>query len=144
MINLVVSTTTQSLQLANWASYPQAERISDTRLSQFLSTTKSKRFLLNGFGWVKYWRIAFNSTNSPKFSPARILRYTVINLLNIIILYNIMITSHLSRNLTVPMTTYRCPSIFYARHAITNLQLSFIHCVIPSIPNYCAYICIHP
>ena len=72
MINLVVSTTTQSLHLVNWASYPQAERTSDTHLSHFLSTTESK---LNGFDWVKYWRMAFNS---PKFSPARILRYTVI------------------------------------------------------------------
>ena len=29
------------------------------------------------FGWVKYWRMTFLSPNSPKFSPARILRYTV-------------------------------------------------------------------
>jgi len=31
----------------------------------------------NKFGWVKYWRMTFNSPNSPKFSPATILRYTV-------------------------------------------------------------------
>ena len=29
------------------------------------------------FGWVKLWRIALDSPNSPKFSPATILRYTV-------------------------------------------------------------------
>ena len=29
------------------------------------------------FGWVKYWRMMYSSPNSPKFSPARILRYTV-------------------------------------------------------------------
>jgi len=33
-------------------------------------------FTKNGdkFGWVKYWRMTFNS---PKFSPATILHYTV-------------------------------------------------------------------
>ena len=29
------------------------------------------------FGWVKYWRMMYSSPNSPKFSPARILRYMV-------------------------------------------------------------------
>ena len=29
------------------------------------------------FGWVKYWRMMCSSPNSPKFSPANILRYTV-------------------------------------------------------------------
>ena len=29
------------------------------------------------FGWVKYWRMMYSSPNSPKFSPARVLRYTV-------------------------------------------------------------------
>jgi len=28
-------------------------------------------------GWVKYWQMTFNSPNSPKFSPATILLYTV-------------------------------------------------------------------
>ena len=28
-------------------------------------------------GWVKYWRITFISPNSPKFSPATVLRYTI-------------------------------------------------------------------
>jgi len=39
-----------------------------------------KSFTKNGdkFGWVKYWQMTFNSPNLPKFSPARILRYTVI------------------------------------------------------------------
>ena len=30
------------------------------------------------FGWVKYWRMTFVSPNSPKFSPTRILHYTVV------------------------------------------------------------------
>ena len=30
------------------------------------------------FGGVKYWRMVFGSPNKPKFSPAKILRYTVI------------------------------------------------------------------
>ena len=29
------------------------------------------------FGWVKLWRIASDSPNSPKFSPATVLHYTV-------------------------------------------------------------------
>jgi len=38
-----------------------------------------KRFTKNGdkFGWVKYWRMTFNLPNSPKFSPATILHYTL-------------------------------------------------------------------
>jgi len=36
-------------------------------------------FTKNGdeFGWIKYWKMAFNSPNAPKFFPARILCYTV-------------------------------------------------------------------
>jgi len=30
------------------------------------------------FGWVKYWPMTFNLPNSPKFSPATILHYTVV------------------------------------------------------------------
>ena len=30
-----------------------------------------------GFGCVKYWQMEINLPNSPKFSPARILRYTI-------------------------------------------------------------------
>ena len=39
----------------------------------------SREFYKNGgkFGWIKYWQMTFNSPNSPKFSPATILRYTV-------------------------------------------------------------------
>ena len=33
------------------------------------------------FSWVKYWRMMYSSPNSPKFSPARILRYTVSKIL---------------------------------------------------------------
>ena len=29
------------------------------------------------FGGVKYWRMVFGLPNKPKFSPAKILRYTV-------------------------------------------------------------------
>jgi len=36
------------------------------------SFTKNK----DKFGWVKYWRMTFNS---PKFSPMTILHYTVCN-----------------------------------------------------------------
>ena len=32
---------------------------------------------IGDFGGVKYWRMRFSSPNSPKFSSARILRYTV-------------------------------------------------------------------
>jgi len=37
-------------------------------------------YKINGdkFGWVKYWQMAFNLPNSPKFSPATILHYTVV------------------------------------------------------------------
>jgi len=36
-------------------------------------------FTKNGdkFGRVKYWQMTFSSPNSPKFSPATILHYTV-------------------------------------------------------------------
>ena len=43
----------------------------------FYQQPNQKRFLLNGFSWVKYWQMAFNSPNSPKYSPTRILRYMV-------------------------------------------------------------------
>jgi len=48
-----------------------------THMQTFYSEVKS--FTKNGdkFGWVKYWRMTFNSSNTPKFSPARILHYTV-------------------------------------------------------------------
>ena len=79
MINLVVITTTQSLHLANWTSYPQAERTSVI----FYRQPNQKRFLLNGFGWVKYWRMAFNLPNLPKYSLpefcAIIIRYKKVN-----------------------------------------------------------------
>ena len=65
MINLVVSTTTQSLQLANWASYPQAERTSDTRLSHFLSTTESKKIFIE---WIWLGKILANSVQFAKFA----------------------------------------------------------------------------
>ena len=29
------------------------------------------------FGWVKYWRMVLCSPNPPKFSPAKMLHYTV-------------------------------------------------------------------
>ena len=32
-------------------------------------------------GWVKYWQMIYNSPNSPKFSPTRILRYMVLSFL---------------------------------------------------------------
>jgi len=37
-------------------------------------------FTKNGdkFGQVKYWQMTFNSSNLPKFSPARIVRYMVL------------------------------------------------------------------
>jgi len=41
-----------------------------------------KSFLINGdkFGWVKYWRITFNSLNVPKFSLVTILCYTALHI----------------------------------------------------------------
>ena len=65
MINLVVSTTTKSLQLANWASYPQAERTSDTRLSHFLSTTEPKKIFIE---WIWLGKILANSVQFTKFA----------------------------------------------------------------------------
>ena len=35
------------------------------------------QFFKCNFGWVKLWRLASDSSNSPKFSPATILHYTV-------------------------------------------------------------------
>ena len=64
MINLVVSTTTQSLHLANWASYPQAKRTSDMRLSHFLSTTESKKMFIE---WIWLGKILANGVQFAKF-----------------------------------------------------------------------------
>ena len=64
MINLVVITTTQSLHLANWASYPQAERISDT-CCHFLSTTKSKKIFIE---WIWLGKILANGIQFAKFA----------------------------------------------------------------------------
>ena len=66
MINLVVSTTTQSLHLANWASYPQAERASDTRLSHFLSTTELKKIFIE---WIWLGKILANGVQFAKVFP---------------------------------------------------------------------------
>ena len=79
MINLVV--ITQSLHLANWASYPQAERTSDM-CCHFLSTTKSKKIFIE---WIWLGKILANGVQFAKFAkvfPARILRYTVIMVYN--------------------------------------------------------------
>ena len=65
MINLVVITTTQSLHLANWASYPQAERTFDTRSSHFLSTTKSKKIFIE---WIWLGKILVNGVQFAKFA----------------------------------------------------------------------------
>ena len=65
MINLVVSTTTQSLHLANWASYPQVERTSDTRSSHFLSTTESKNIFIE---WIWLGKILANGIQFAKFA----------------------------------------------------------------------------
>jgi len=48
--------------------------------AKFLS--RSREFTKNGdkFGWVKYWQMAFDSQNLPKFFPTTILHYTVIKL----------------------------------------------------------------
>ena len=64
MINLVVITTTQSLHLANWASYPQAERTSDTRC-HFLLTTKSKKIFIE---WIWLGKILANGVQFAKFA----------------------------------------------------------------------------
>ena len=72
MINLVLIATTQSLHLANWASYPQSERTSDTEaLESFLSTTESKKIFIE---WIWLGKILAN----VKYFPVRILRYTYI------------------------------------------------------------------
>ena len=64
MINLVVITyyITQSLHLANWASYPQAERTSDTHC-HFLSTTKSKKIFIE---WIWLGKILVNGVQFAK------------------------------------------------------------------------------
>ena len=65
MINLVVSSTTQSLHLANRVSYPQAERTSDTCLSHFLSTTESKKIFIE---WIWLGKILANGVQFAKFA----------------------------------------------------------------------------
>ena len=42
--------------------------------ANFLSGSRGFYKNIDKFGWVKYWQMIYNS---PKFSPARILRYTV-------------------------------------------------------------------
>ena len=37
------------------------------------------------FGWVKYWQMTIVSPNSPKFSLAKVLRYTVVLELELVI-----------------------------------------------------------
>ena len=80
MINLVVITTTQSLHLENWASFPQAETTSDTR-SSLLSTTESKNFftewiwLGNSYVNIGEWhsiRQIHQSIPSPEFCAIRL------------------------------------------------------------------------
>jgi len=48
-----------------------------THVQNFYPEVES--FTKNGdkFGWVKYLQMTFNLPNSPKFSPATILHYTV-------------------------------------------------------------------
>jgi len=48
-----------------------------THLQTFYKEVKNFTKNEDKFGWVKYWRMTFNSPNSPNFSPATILRYTV-------------------------------------------------------------------
>ena len=77
MINLVVITTTQSLHLANLASYPQTERTSDMRC-HFLSTTKSKKIFIE---WIWLGKILANDIQFAKFAKVFPVRYTVMGYL---------------------------------------------------------------
>ena len=49
----------------NWASYPQAEKTSYTRLSHFLSTTKSKKIFNE---WIWLGKILANGVQFAKFA----------------------------------------------------------------------------
>ena len=50
----------------NWASYPQAERTSDTRSSHFLSTTESKKIFIE---WIWLGKILANGVQFAKVLP---------------------------------------------------------------------------
>ena len=65
MINIVVITTTRSLYLENWASFPQAETTFDTHSSHFLSITVSKKIFIE---WIWLGKILANGVQFAKFA----------------------------------------------------------------------------